>query len=87
MLFAVQMVTATKGRFSSIKSRVMGSTPINSPNAGSIYTCTMNRLHIAAHSALHIYVKGTPPILLESAFDTVSPAASGLGIGHTQTNI
>ena len=38
----------------------------------SIYICTMNRLRIAARSALYIYVKGTSPILLESAFDTIS---------------
>ena len=47
----------------------------------------MNRLFIAARSALRIYVKGTSPTLLESAFDTLSPSASGLGIGHTGTKI
>ena len=52
-----------------------------------IYICPMNRLCIAARSALRIYVKGTSPTLLESAFDTLSPCASGLGIGHTWTKI
>ena len=51
------------------------------------YICTMNRLRIAARSILHIYIKGTSPTLLELAFDTLSPSASGLGIGHTQTKI
>jgi len=60
---------------------------INPLTAGSIYICTMNRLRIAARSALHIYIKGTSPTLLESAFDTLSPSASGLGIGHTRTKI
>ena len=55
--------------------------------AGSIYICTMNRLRIAARSALRIYVKGTSPTLLESAFDTLSLIASGLRIGHTGTKI
>ena len=58
---------------------------VNSLTAGSIYICTMNRLRIAARSALHMYVKGTSPTLLESAFDTLSPSASGLG--HTRTKI
>ena len=55
--------------------------------AGNIYICTMNRLRIAARSTLRIYVKGTSPTLLESAVDTLSPSASGLGIGHTWTKI
>ena len=45
------------------------------------------RLRIAACSALRSYVKGTSPTLLESAFDTISPSASSLGIGHTWTTI
>ena len=55
--------------------------------AGSIYICTISRLRIAARSALRIYVKGTFPIMLELAFDTLSPGASGLGIRHTRTKI
>ena len=47
----------------------------------------MNRLRIAARSALRGYVKGTSPTLLESVFDTLSPSGSGLGIGHTRTKI
>ena len=57
------------------------------PREAYIYICTMNRLRIAARSALRIYVKGTSHTLLESAFDTLSPSASGLGIGHTGTKI
>ena len=70
---------------------VLGNHHFNSLTAGSIYMymyiCTMNRSRIAACSALHIYVKGTSPTLLESAFDTLSPSASGLGIRHTRTKI
>ena len=68
------------------RSLVLG---VNSLTTGSIYMyiCAMNRLRIAVCSALHIYVKGTSPTLLESAFDTLSPSASGLGIGHTRTKI
>jgi len=47
----------------------------------------MNRLRIAVHSALYIYVIRTSPTLLESVFHALSPSASGLGIGHTQTKI
>ena len=55
--------------------------------AGSIYICPMNRWRIATRSTLRIYVKGTSPTSLESAFDTLSPSASSLGIGHTWTKI
>jgi len=60
---------------------------LNPLAAEGIYICPMNRLRITARSALHIYMKGTSPTLLESAFDTLSPSASGLGIGHTRTKI
>ena len=59
----------------------------NPLDAEGIYICPMSRLRIAARSALHIYIKGTSPTLLESAFDTLSPSASGLGIRHTWTKI
>ena len=49
------------------------TTGYNPLAVGSIYICTMNRLRIATLSALRIYVKGTSPTLLESAFDTLSP--------------
>ena len=62
----------------------VSSDTINSLAAEGIYICPMNRLHIAVCSALCIYVKGTSPTLLESAFDT---SASGLGIRHTRTKI
>ena len=44
--------------------------------AEGIYICPMNRLRIATRSALHIYVRGTSPTLLESVFDTLSPSAA-----------
>ena len=66
-------------RFGDLETRFLNISPkspafwISSLTAGSIYICTMNRLRIATRSTLRIYVKGTSPTLLESAFDTLSP--------------
>jgi len=79
--------TKAVNELASVLSHTTILNSFNPLDTEGIYICPMSRLRIAARRTLHIYVKGISPTLLESAFDTLSPSASGLGIGHTRTKI